>query len=110
MPAPTTGEEMAMEYRTMGSSDLKVSAIGFGCWEMGGQHYGGTDDAEVIAAVHRAIELGVTLFDTAPNYGFGGSEEVLGRALKGKRDKVVLVSKTCISWDPVTFTSKFDGR
>ena len=99
-----------MEYRNLGKDGPKVSAIGFGCWEMGGQHYGGTDDAEVTRAVHRAIDLGVTLYDTAPNYGFGGSEEVLGRALKGKRDRVVLVSKTCISWDPVTHTSKFDGR
>jgi aryl-alcohol dehydrogenase-like predicted oxidoreductase len=99
-----------MEYRSMGSSDLKVSAIGFGCWEMGGQHYGGTDDAEVSRAIHRAIDLGVTLYDTAPNYGFGGSEEVLGRALGAKRKDIILVSKTCISWDPVTHTTKFDGR
>src|SRR5436190_4975757 len=77
---------------------------------MGGQHYGGTDDAEVTRAVHRAIDLGVTLYDTAPNYGFGGSEIVLGRALGAKRNDIVLVSKTCIDWDPVTKTSKFDGR
>ncbi|HEY3082640.1 MAG TPA: aldo/keto reductase [Chloroflexota bacterium] len=99
-----------MEYRPLGDTGLTVSAIGFGCWEMGGLHYGGTDDDEVTQAVHRAMELGVTLFDTAPNYGFGGSEQVLGRALKGRRRDVVLVSKTCISWDPVTLTSKFDGR
>jgi aryl-alcohol dehydrogenase-like predicted oxidoreductase len=94
----------------MGDSDLTVSAIGFGCWEMGGPHYGGTDEAEVTAAIHRAIDLGVTLFDTAPNYGFGGSEEVLGRALGNKRKDIILVSKTAISWDPVTFTQKFDTR
>lgn len=99
-----------MEYRTMGKSDLTISAIGFGCWEMGGPHYGGTDEAEVTAAIHRAIDLGVTLFDTAPNYGFGGSEEVLGRALGARRKDIVLVSKTAISWDPVTFTQKFDSR
>ena len=94
----------------MGASDLTISAIGFGCWEMGGDHYGGTDDTEVTRAVHRAIDLGVTLYDTAPNYGFGGSERVLGKALGAKRKDIILVSKTCISWDPVTFTSKFDGR
>src|SRR5437868_6480321 len=109
-PAARICRRTVVEYRNLGKDGPKVSAIGFGCWEMGGQHYGGTDDAEVTAAVHRAIDLGVTLFDTAPNYGFGGSEEVLGRALKGRRDKVVLVSKTCISWDPVTYTSKIDGR
>src|ERR1700730_17821239 len=77
---------------------------------MGNPEYGSSNDAEMIAAVHRAIDLGVTLFDTAPNYGFGGSEEVLGRALGNKRKDIVLVSKTAISWDPVTFTSKFDTR
>jgi aryl-alcohol dehydrogenase-like predicted oxidoreductase len=94
----------------MGSSDLSVSAIGFGCWEMGGPHYGGTDDAEVTAAINRAIDLGVTLFDTAPIYGYGGSEEVLARALGSRRKDIVLVSKAAITWDPVTFTSKFDAR
>jgi aryl-alcohol dehydrogenase-like predicted oxidoreductase len=64
----------------------------------------------MIAAVNRAIDLGVTLFDTAPNYGFGGSEEVLGRALGARRKDVILVSKVGITWDPVTFTTKFDGR
>ena len=99
-----------MEYRPLGNTGLTVSAIGFGCWEMGNPNYGSTGDDEVIAAVHRAIDLGVTLFDTAPNYGFGGSELVLGRALKGRRDKVVLVSKVCTTWDPVTHTTKIDGR
>src|SRR5438876_7607835 len=77
---------------------------------MGNPEYGRSDDDEMIAAVNRAIDLGVTLFDTAPNYGFGGSEIVLGRALGAKRNDIVLVSKTCIDWDPVTKTSKFDGR
>lgn len=99
-----------MEYRALGDTGLTVSAIGFGCWEMGNPGYGSTEDNEVIAAVHRAMELGVTLFDTAPNYGFGGSEIVLGKALAGRRDDIVLVSKVGITWDPVTFTNKFDGR
>ena len=99
-----------MEYRALGDTGLTVSAIGFGCWEMGNPGYGATEDAEAIAAVHRGMELGITLYDTAPNYGFGGSEEVLGRALKGRRDDVVLVSKVGIPWDPVTLTTKFDAR
>ena len=99
-----------MEYRALGDTGLTVSAIGFGCWEMGNPGYGATEDAEAIAAVHRGMELGITLYDTAPNYGFGGSEEVLGRALKGRRDGIVLVSKVGIPWDPVTFTTKFDAR
>jgi aryl-alcohol dehydrogenase-like predicted oxidoreductase len=84
-----------LEYRNLGKDGPKVSAIGFGCWEMGGQHYGGTDDAEVTRAVQRAIDLGVTLFDTAPNYGFGGSEIVLGKALGARRKDIFLVSSTC---------------
>jgi aryl-alcohol dehydrogenase-like predicted oxidoreductase len=99
-----------MEHRLLGNTGLNVSAIGFGCWEMGNPEYGSSDDNEMIAAVHRAIDLGVTLFDTAPNYGFGGSEEVLGRALGARRKDIVLVSKVGITWDPVTHTTKFDGR
>jgi aryl-alcohol dehydrogenase-like predicted oxidoreductase len=99
-----------MEYRRMGSSELMVSAIGFGCWELGGTNYGPIDEAAAVAAIHRAIDLGVTLIDTAPGYGFGHSEEVLGRALGARRKDVVLVSKTAISWDPVTFTRKMDAR
>jgi aryl-alcohol dehydrogenase-like predicted oxidoreductase len=99
-----------VQYRELGNTGLTVSAIGFGCWEMGNQDYGRSDDDEMIAAVHRAIDLGVTLFDTAPNYGFGGSELVLGRALGARRKDIVLVSKVGITWDPVTQTTKFDGR
>src|SRR5712692_6040370 len=77
---------------------------------MGNQEYGSSDDNQMIAAVNRAIDLGVTLFDTAPNYGYGGSEEVLGRALGARRKDIILVSKVGIPWDPVTLTTKFDGR
>src|SRR5438105_9568271 len=77
---------------------------------MGNPEYGSSDDKQMIAAVNRAIDLGVTLFDTAPNYGFGGSEEVLGRALGSRRKDIILVSKVAITWDPVTYTAKFDGR
>ncbi|MCA1644248.1 MAG: aldo/keto reductase [Chloroflexi bacterium] len=99
-----------MEQRALGNTGLTVSAIGFGCWEMGNPGYGGSDDNEMVAAVNHAIDLGVTVFDTAPNYGFGGSEEVLGRGLGRRRQEVILVSKVGITWDPVTFTAKFDGR
>jgi aryl-alcohol dehydrogenase-like predicted oxidoreductase len=77
---------------------------------MGGTNYGPIDEAEAVAAIRRALDLGVTLFDTAPGYGFGHSEEVLGRALGARRGDVVLVSKTAVSWDPVTFTRKLDSR
>ncbi len=90
-----------MQYRTMGASDLTISAIGFGCWEMGGNQYGDVDDGEEIRAVHRAIDLGVTLFDTAAIYGHGHSEEVLGKALGARRKEIILVTKGGLAWEVV---------
>ena len=81
-----------MQYRKMGNSDLVVSAIGFGCWEMGG-NYGSIDDQEVAHAIRRALDLGVTLYDTARGYGAGRSEELLGRALGADRKNVIVVTK-----------------
>ena len=78
-----------MEQRCMGRGGLKVSALGLGCMGMS-EFYGPGDDSESIATIHRAIELGVTFLDTADMYGSGHNEELIGRALKGKRDKVVL--------------------
>jgi len=88
-----------MEYRNLGSSGLTVSAVGLGAWAIGGGSWGEVDDQESIAAVHRAIELGVTFIDTAPVYGRGRSEEVVGRALEGRREAVVLATKFGIVWD-----------
>ena len=95
-----------MLKRTLGKSKLEVSALGMGCWAIGGPWtwaqpgkepypagWGYTDDEESIRAVHAALDMGVNFFDTAANYGAGHSEVVLGRALKGKRDKVVLATK-----------------
>ena len=90
-----------MQYRTMGASDLTISAIGFGCWEMGGNQYGAVDDQEETRAVHRAIDLGVTLFDTAAIYGHGHAEEILGKALGARRKEIILVTKGGLSWEVV---------
>jgi aryl-alcohol dehydrogenase-like predicted oxidoreductase len=98
-----------MQYRTMGASDLEISAIGFGCWEMGGNQYGDVDDREEMRAVHRAIDLGVTLFDTAAIYGHGHSEEVLGKALGARRKEIVLVTKGGLSWEVVGGPSTRDS-
>ncbi len=81
-----------MEYRAFGRTGLEVSAIGFGCWEIGGG-YGHFDDSEVEAAVHRALDLGINLFDTAEGYGFGQSERILGKALGARRKDAILVTK-----------------
>lgn len=78
--------------RRLGSHGLEVSALGLGCLGMS-QSYGAPDDQESIATIHRAVELGVTLFDTAEAYGPFKNEELLGRALKGKRSQAVIATK-----------------
>ena len=88
-----------MRYKKFGKSDLETSAIGFGGWPMGSGHYGSFDEQQVIRAIHRSIELGVTLFDTAAIYGWGEGEKLLGRAIAGRRDEIVLVSKGGLVWD-----------
>lgn len=91
-----------MESRTWGDSDLVTSAIGFGTWPIGGTSvkagYGGVDDREAIAAIRHAIDLGVTCFDTAPAYGLGRAETVLGEALGARRKDVVVVTKCGIPY------------
>ncbi|HEX2995099.1 MAG TPA: aldo/keto reductase, partial [Anaerolineales bacterium] len=87
--------------RTLGKSGLKVSAMGLGCWAIGGPWtFNGTpggwsdiDDAESLRAIDSALDLGVNFFDTAANYGAGHSERILGKAFKGRRDKVIIATK-----------------
>lgn len=81
-----------MQQRKLGTQGLTVSALGLGCMSMT-QVYGVSDDVESIATIHRAIELGVNFFDTAEVYGPYTNEELVGKALKGKRDKVTLATK-----------------
>jgi aryl-alcohol dehydrogenase-like predicted oxidoreductase len=81
-----------VEQRTLGKSALAVSAIGLGCMSMSNV-YGKCDDAESIAVVHHALDLGVNFLDSSDMYGWGQNEELLGRALRGRRDRVVLATK-----------------
>ena len=86
-----------MEYRRFGPTDMTVSALGFGCWEMGGT-YGDVTERGVSAAVSRAIDLGINCFDTAPAYGGGESEVLLGRALGARRKDVIVVTKCGVGY------------
>ncbi|RVA65836.1 aldo/keto reductase, partial [Mesorhizobium sp. M7A.F.Ca.CA.001.08.2.1] len=83
---------MTLKTRKLGSQGLQVSAIGLGCMGMS-QSYGPADEAESIATLHRAIDLGCTFLDTAEVYGPYDNEALLGRALKGKRDQVTIATK-----------------
>ncbi|HEX9831075.1 MAG TPA: aldo/keto reductase [Thermodesulfobacteriota bacterium] len=87
-----------MEYRRLGSSDLELSEIGFGCWAMGGG-WGQIDDRESIATARRAIDLGINFFDTADIYGFGHSEKMLAQALGARRKDVIVATKVGLAWD-----------
>lgn len=107
-----TGETVTLRRR-LGRSGIEVSAMGLGCWAIGGmvikngepRGWGAVDDAESVRAVRRALELGVTFFDTSDSYGAGRSEKVLGRALKGVRDEVVLATKFGNVFDEAAGTS-----
>ena len=91
-----------MNYRTLGSTGLKVSEIGLGAFPISGMQkhedgtmhgWSGVEDDESIALIHRAEELGVNLIDSAESYGDGHSEEVVGKALKGRRDRWIVATK-----------------
>ncbi len=90
-----------MEYVVLGRGGPMVSRIAFGCAAIGGGDYGPADDAESIRAVHAAIDAGITLFDVADVYGLGHAEEVLGAALRLRRDpRVVIATKVGVRWKP----------
>jgi aryl-alcohol dehydrogenase-like predicted oxidoreductase len=88
-----------LDYLAINGTALKPSRIGLGTWAIGGRMWGGTDEQESVRTIHAAIDRGITLIDTAPAYGFGRSEEILGAALKGGfRDKVIVATKCGIEW------------
>lgn len=86
-------QQQAMTQRSLGRSGLRVSALGLGCMGMSDDAYGSVDEQEAIATLHRAMELGINFFDTAEQYGPYRNEELLARALHGRRDQIVLATK-----------------
>ncbi|MDQ4405638.1 aldo/keto reductase [Rhizobium sp. AN63] len=84
--------------RTIGGSGISASAVGLGTWAIGGWMWGGTDERQSIAAIQASIDAGISLIDTAPTYGMGLAETIVGKAIAGRRDKVVLVTKCGLVW------------
>ncbi len=95
-------ENLQIEERVLGKSGIVVKCIGMGLWGIGGDMWGPTDDKESLEAIERALEIGINFFDTADVYGNGHSEELLGKAMKGRRDKFIVATK--IGW------KNFDGE
>nr|MEC9418417.1 aldo/keto reductase [Pseudomonadota bacterium] len=87
-----------MLTREIGRSGIEASAIGLGTWAIGGWMWGGTDEAKSISAIQASIDEGISLIDTAPAYGQGLSEEIVGKAIAGRREKVVLATKCGLVW------------
>lgn len=97
-----------MEYRKLGSSDLQVSSITFGAWAIGGWMWGGAEEKDAIAAINTSIEHGATSIDTAAVYGYGRSEEIVAKAIAGKRSQVQILTKYGLRWDATEGEHFFD--
>lgn len=88
-----------MNFKKIGKSNVEVTQIAFGAWAVGGWMWGGTDYRLSVKAIEKAIDLGMTTIDTAPAYGFGLSEKLVGEAIRGKKDKVQILTKYGLRWD-----------
>jgi len=87
-----------MIYRPLGQSGISASTIAHGTWAIGGWMWGGTDEEQSIRAIHASLDAGVNFIDTAPAYGLGLSERIVGRAIQGRREKVILATKCGLVW------------
>lgn len=89
-----------MEYSQVANTEMKASRIGLGTWAIGGWMWGGTDEKQSIRTIHTALDKGINVIDTAPVYGFGRSEEIVGKAVKeyGHRDEILLATKVTLNW------------
>ncbi len=97
-----------MELRQVGTSDVSTTSIVFGAWAIGGWMWGGTDDELAVEGINAAIDAGINAIDTAPVYGFGHSEDVVGAAIKGRRDEVLIFTKCGLRWDGDTGQHHYD--
>ena len=99
-----------MQKRFLGTSSIKVTPIVLGTWAIGGWLWGGTNEKEAIEAIHTSIDQGISTIDTAAVYGMGLSEELIGRAIKGCRDKVVIATKCGMRWEGSQGCDPFTSR
>lgn len=100
-----------MEYRKLGTTDIKISAISLGTWAVGGgKWWGDTNEREAIEAIHAGLDAGINCIDTAPVYGFGQSEEIVGKALTRRRSDVVLSTKCGLWWKDSRGSFRFEGE
>lgn len=101
-----------MRTRPLGQSGIQASVVAFGAWAVGGWRWGGADEKVSIAALQAGIDAGITLIDTAPAYGLGRGEEIVGKAILGRRDKVVIATKCGLTWkgDKGTFFFATDDK
>src|SRR5881296_4722780 len=93
-----------LEYINIDGTNLVSSRVALGTWAIGGWMWGGTDERESIRTIHAALDKGINVIDTAPAYGFGRSEEIVGKAVAeyGHRDKVILATKVGLAWQDGT--------
>lgn len=99
-----------MQTRQFGKTEMQITAIGLGSWALGGNQWGPQDDQESIATIQRALDLGINWIDTAAIYGLGGSENVVGRAIKG-RERPYIFTKCSLIWDEeMRVTSSLQAR
>ncbi len=100
-----------MQKRTLGTSDVKVTPLAFGAWAIGGWMWGGAEESDAIKALHASLDQGMTTIDTAPVYGFGRSEEIVGKALRGiARDKYQILTKYGLNWESPDGEFYFDTK
>lgn len=103
-----------MKYKQLGQTEIQIPVITFGGWAIGGWYWGGTDEELAIKAIHKAIDLGMNCIDTAPVYGFGLGEEIVGKAIKGRRHEVIIATKCGLRWDKdegeFFFDTYFNGK
>jgi aryl-alcohol dehydrogenase-like predicted oxidoreductase len=105
--------DLAMRTRSLGASGLEVPVVVFGAWAVGGWGWGGRSeetDKTAIAAMRRALDLGMTAIDTAPVYGFGHSEKLVGESIAGRREQALLMTKAGLRWDDPRGKVAFEGE